>query len=125
MSFKIYQIHEHSGEWEDYRDFIRGSYLSKEKAEAEKEKLEEEETKKRKCNNCPLYFCETDCDLGCECNTEKCNEHKVNQVKKHCDRFEPYTYKYDDESEDELGCKNYHYKMYDCRYEIEEVEVIE
>ena len=32
----IYQLHEYSGEWEDYRDRIIGSYLRKERAEEEK-----------------------------------------------------------------------------------------
>lgn len=35
----IYQIHEYSGEYEDYRDYIVGSYLNREKATAKMEKL--------------------------------------------------------------------------------------
>ena len=40
---KIYQIHEYGGEWEDKYDLIVASYLSKEKAIAEKERLEKEQ----------------------------------------------------------------------------------
>ena len=40
---KIYQLHKHGGEWEDYRDVIIGSYLRKERAEEEKLKAEKEE----------------------------------------------------------------------------------
>lgn len=55
---KIYQLHEYSGEWEDYRDRIIGSYLRKERAEEEKAKAEAEEEllleHGKRCNNCPL-----------------------------------------------------------------------
>ena len=40
---KIYQLHEYSGVWEDFHDYIRGSYLRKERAEKEKVKAEAEE----------------------------------------------------------------------------------
>jgi len=45
---KIYQIHERGGEWEDYYDYIASSYLSEEKAIAEKERLEKEQAEKIK-----------------------------------------------------------------------------
>lgn len=55
---KIYQLHEHSGEWEDYRDRIIGSYLRKERAEEELAKFEAAEKEamgqSRKCSHCPL-----------------------------------------------------------------------
>ena len=37
---KIYQLHERGGEWEDYYDYIRGSFLRKERAIEEKIKAE-------------------------------------------------------------------------------------
>ena len=43
MSTTIYQIHEYSGEYEDYRDIIMGSYSKKSDAEAQMEILEQQE----------------------------------------------------------------------------------
>lgn len=55
---KIYQLHEHSGEYEDYSDCIIGSYLKPERAEEEKLKAEAKEKKLAeqgiKCRNCPF-----------------------------------------------------------------------
>ena len=55
---KIYQLHEYGGEYEDFRDYIIGSYLRKERAEEEKAKAEAEEQKIReqacRCSNCPF-----------------------------------------------------------------------
>ena len=55
---KIYQIHETSGQWEDYRDYIVGTYLYKDKAESEMKKLVEKEQIRQKqydhCRNCPI-----------------------------------------------------------------------
>lgn len=65
---KIYQIHEWGGEWEDRYDYIVSSYLSKEKAEAEKERLEKEQAGIMKCNECPIYFCPFECN-GEDCGT--------------------------------------------------------
>ena len=45
---KIYQIHDYGGEWEDRFDYIVGSYLSKEKADAEMEQLKSDEELARK-----------------------------------------------------------------------------
>lgn len=124
MSFKIYQIHEYGGEWEDSFDYIVGSYLSKEKAEVEKKRLEEEEDELLKCMECSVYFCTVDCELDGICGEEKCNEYRINKAKKHCDRYEPYTYE-DKDGNDEIGCKNYDYKGDASWFKIEEVEVIE
>lgn len=117
---KIYQIHEHSGEWEDYRDRIVGSYLLKDKAEAEMERFIEEENKNKRCKNCPLYFCSADCDLDCECGSDECNEYKIEETKKYCEDYEIYK-----DEDNEYECDNYISSFYDCRYNIEEVEVIE
>ena len=58
---KIYQLHEYSGEYEDFRDYIIGSYLRKERAEEEKAKAEalekEFQEQSKKCANCP-FVCE-------------------------------------------------------------------
>ena len=54
----IYQLHECGGEWEDYRDYIIGSYLRKERAEEEKAKAEAKEKElieqSNKCGRCPF-----------------------------------------------------------------------
>lgn len=54
----IYQIHEYSGEYEEYLDRIVGFYLNKEKAITQKHKLErieaERRTKGDHCRFCPL-----------------------------------------------------------------------
>ena len=54
----IYQLHEYSGEYEDFRDRIIGSYLKKERAETEKQKAELKEKEliehSQKCNKCPF-----------------------------------------------------------------------
>ena len=62
---KIYQLHEYKGEWEDFSDYIIGSYLRKERAEEEKAKAEAEENESReqskKCYYCP--FLDEDCSI--------------------------------------------------------------
>ena len=109
MGFKIYQIHEYGGQWEDRYDYIRASYLSKEKAEAEKERMEAEENHIRelseKCHSCPLniYTEENIC------------------IEEYCDEYKPYKYDDDDEEFCENDAWNYEYSY----FEIEEVEVIE
>ena len=55
---KIYQLHECGGEWENYHDYIIGSYLRKERAEEEKVKAEVKEKEliehSKRCINCPF-----------------------------------------------------------------------
>ena len=89
---KIYQLHEYSGEWEDYCDRIISSYLRKERAEEEKIKAETKEKKLvergKKCCHCPFleesfdkvdtllseyfYYCSDaalkDSDFGIDCD---------------------------------------------------------
>lgn len=114
---KIYQVHEYGGFWEDRFDYIVGSYLSEEKAFAEKERLEKEEEnyikQMEKCSECPLY------------NRNK----NINDVVKYCDNYEPFeegVHDPDEYDESDL-CVNYSEKHYweDSCYRIEEVEVIE
>lgn len=119
---KIYQIHEYGGEWEDRYDYIVGSYISHDKAIAEKERLEKEEEIKRKCKSCPLYFCDLDCDEDCD----ECYKHQVNKAKKYCDRYEPFDKnKHNtDDYDEEDRCVNYCLNE-DSYFKIEEVDVIE
>lgn len=114
---KIYQIHEYGGFWEDAYDCIIASYLSEEKAIVRKEELEIEQGKMPKCNECPLYFCPTDCNLDCE--TEECKKIGLNFVKENCPDYEQDEYRED-------KCANYCSNIFDDSfYRIEEVEVIE
>ena len=57
---KIYQMHEYSGEWEDFRDIIVGSYLRKERAEEKwlEYELKEKELRKAcaRCGDCPFMW---------------------------------------------------------------------
>jgi hypothetical protein len=54
----IYQLHEYTGQWEDYCDYVVGSYLKKERAEKEKIKAQINEKElieqSKKCVNCPF-----------------------------------------------------------------------
>lgn len=119
---KIYQIHEYGGQWEDAYDYIVSSYFSEDKAIAEKERLEMEEEERRKCESCPLYFCEDECDGDCE----ECNKHNVEKAKAYCDKYEPFDKaKHDPEEYDESdGCVNRYLHYENSYYKIEEVEVI-
>lgn len=114
---KSYQIHEYGGEWEDKYDDIVGSYLSEEKAIAEKERLEKEQEdfikQAEKCYECPLYN----------------KDRNINDVGKYCDDYEPFeegVHDPDEYDESDL-CVNYVYRylLNDSLYRIEEVEVIE
>ena len=114
--FKIYQIHEMSGEYEDYRDTIIGSYLRKEKAEEVIKTLQDEEEERRaralKCQNCPVH----DYD---------CNNYLV--ISEYCKDFDD-VYERGDDEEERLFCKNEYcsYPAYDnMYYEMQEVEVEE
>ena len=114
-TFTIYQIHEISGEYEDYRDVIIGSYLRKERAEEVLKNLRDEEDKRRaraqKCRECPVR--EHDRELR-------------SAINEYCEDFnEEYE---SDDGEEQLFCGNeyYSYSAYDdLYYEIEEVEVEE
>lgn len=113
--FTIYQIHEISGEYEDYRDAIIGSYLRKERAEEVLKNLRNEEDKRRvraqKCRECPVR--DHDCELR-------------SAINEYCDDFDE-EYELND-GEEQLFCKNeyYSYSAYDdIYYEMQEVEVEE
>lgn len=110
---KIYQLHEYSGEWDDYRDRIIGSYLRKERAEEEKIKAEikEKELQERadKCYYCPFLkaypFASID-DLSSR-NSDYCSERDL------------------EETDYGLNCKNDFVYWDDCTFDIKEVEVEE
>ena len=122
---KIYQIHKYGGHWEDRYDYIVGSYLSEAKAIKEKEQLEQEEKIKRKCNSCPLYFCEDDCIGDCE-DCEECNNYRIDKAKKYCDRYESFDKNKHNPEEyyENDQCVNFWLEDESC-FRIEDVEVIE
>ena len=108
----IYQLHECGGEWEDYHDYIIGSYLRKERAEEEKVKAEVKEREliehSKRCINCP--FLEEDFDNLSDLMLEYsdyCNEAKL------------------EEGYYSIDCENYcvHYDEND--FYIKEIEVEE
>ena len=110
---KIYQIHDRFGEWEDYRDRILASYLHKEKAEEELEKLRENERelvrRAMDCAGCPLFDWLT---------LEEFREYTKDGLLT-CPHFEKAV------DDGEVTCRNVYTHWDDHDYEIEEVEVIE
>ena len=111
--FKIYQIHERGGAYEDRLDHIVGSYLHKEKAERELKKfraaLNERYAYYQKCSNCSAQF-------GCPAG-------EFDRIRERCDRFSAE----DEDDESFIGfCKNA-VCSYDrnASYGIEEVSVDE
>jgi hypothetical protein len=110
----IYQIHEYSGEYEDYRDRIVGSYLKKEKAMARKEELEHIEAERRikydHCSSCPLEdedVVSDDFDVVAKECSMYCRDAKIIE-----DRYGYY-------------CENYCDYWDEATYDIKEIEVIE
>ena len=112
---KIYQIHEYSGEYEDFRDRIIGTYLHDKKAIKEKEKLEKEAAAKmemcRKCQGCPI----------CDSWDRDDKDNLAKECEEYCELFDLYQ----DEEECAFNCNNYTYLWDEPTYKIEEVEVIE
>ena len=111
--FKIYQIHETGGEYEDCFDNIVGSYLHKEKAKQELEKFKDALSERRmyyqKCSDCPAQF-------GCSAS-------EIDRIRERCDRFSAE----DADDESFIGfCKNAvcSYNR-NTRYGIEEIDVDE
>lgn len=113
---KIYQIHCYGGEWEDAFDYIKYSYLSKEKAEQKLKELEknEELSRKRvdKCQTCPWIW-----------DYRKDKSELRNQTQEYCKDFKPCAYDEDDYYEND--CENYKSSFDNYSYRIEEVEIIE
>ena len=108
----IYQLHETSGEYEDYIDRIVGSYIRLERAEEEKTRYEKNLLKKilnsRHCTGCPYAIM----------NLE--NEEMAKRMDAYCDHSKIY---YDEDGE--LLCTNFIGWLDECNYYIEIVEVEE
>ena len=110
----IYQIHEYSGEYEDYRDIIVGSYLHKEKAILKTDVVRRIEAYKQMkanhCSLCPILDSDVttdDFDVVAKRCSMYCRAAKITK-----DRFG-----YD--------CENYCFGWDEATYEIKEVEVEE
>lgn len=80
LKIKIYQIHEHEGEYNHYRDTVISTYLNLKKALQKKRELEEIEKKKReqskKCEKCPLNF----------------NKKNIKEAEAYCDKLELHSF---------------------------------
>ena len=111
---KIYQIHEYSGEYEDYMDRIVGSYLLQARAEEEKQKLESREAEfaaqSKKCHTCPIWNYASTTDIG-------------EIIAKHGDYCDEAKLLCDDVFG--IDCENYFTLLRVATYTIEEVEVVE
>lgn len=103
----IYQIH-CIGEESDY---IVGSFLFKDKAKEFKEELEKEQERKEKCNKCPIYFCEDECDFNCN----ECQKKSIEKVKEYCNNYESNI-------NDEY-CKNFKVLVNEKSFLLKKVEV--
>lgn len=105
---KIYQIHEMGGEWEDSYDYIVGTYLHREVAISNMERLLEENKRMIKCNNCPIH--NSDYELT------DLNQDDIDEINDYCDEY----------FSDSAGwCHNYNYCDELSSFKIEEVEVDE
>ena len=110
---KIYQLHEYSGSYDDFRDMIIGSYLKKERAEEEKTKMETKEKEliknSKRCTRCP--FLEEDFDNL---------DNLLLEYPDYCDNA-----KFENEEDYGIDCKNYYTHWDKSTFEIKEVEVEE
>ena len=110
---KIYQLHEYSGEWEDFTDNICGSYLRKERAEEAKADAETRERelleRGQQCINCPFL-----------------NNHSFLNIKNLIAKYPDYcTDAKLEESDYGIDCENYYAHWDKSTFEIKEVEVEE
>ena len=109
----IYQLHEYSGEWEDFRDRIIGSYLRKERAEEEKNKAETKEKE--------LIECSKRC---AKCSFLRNNFDSINDfLSKHPNYCKEA--KLEEDEDYGIYCANYYHHLYEASFEIKEVEVEE
>ena len=110
---KIYQLHEYSGQYEDFRDHIIGSYLRKNRADDEKLKAEliERDLKElsRKCDNCPFLNNEPEIKL----------EDLIGVHSDYCDMKDL------DEGEYGISCENRYYHWDEASFEVVEIDVEE
>ena len=111
---KIYQIHERFGDYENYRDYIVGSYLNKEKATTKMNELQRIEADRRvKAEHC------RDCPIDDEDTIDDTLDTVVKRCSLYCKdaKITEEFYGYD--------CENYCCSWDDIDYEIKEVEVEE
>ena len=110
---KIYQLHEYTGEYEDFCDRIIGSYLRKERADDEKLKAELADRDLRKlsdkCFYCPFLNCDPDEKL----------EDLISMHFDYCDMKDL------DEDEYGISCENRYCYWDDASFEVVEVDVEE
>ena len=87
MSTTIYQVHEMSGEYEDYEDIIKGLYFKKSDAEklieTLKQQIKAEEIKLEKCQNCPSH------------KFDSYNKNNIKEIEQYCNEFELIKDEYD------------------------------
>jgi hypothetical protein len=110
----IYQLHEYTGQWEDYCDFVVGSYLKRERAEQEKIKAQINEKElidqSKKCVNCPFL------------NEDwKKKDILLNRHKGYCSMAKLMK----DNISKAIDCENFYFHADEATYEIIEVEVEE
>lgn len=107
----IYQLHKYSGEYDDFRDYIIGSYLRKERAEEEKIEAEAKEREliehSERCENCPFLESSLAIDKLLSMYQDYCSETEL--------------------EEDECGirCDNYIRFWDESTFEIKEIEIEE
>lgn len=108
----IYQLHETSGEYEDYMDRIVGSYIRLERAKEEKMRYEKESAERilnfRHCMGCPYI------------NEDLENEEMIKHMNTYCDHSKICC----DENGEPL-CANYTGWLDECNYYLITVEVME
>lgn len=109
--FEIYQVHETCGQYEDYHDYVIGSFLHEKVAEKFLKKCNERKNKEKeqikKCENCPIH------DFNIK------NDQNINVLKQYCKYFELDNSGY-------LTCKNECFlDLYEPNYRIEVVFVSE
>lgn len=111
---KIYQIHETGGQYEDYFDYIVGTYLHKDKAEIAMQILIDKEELRRqeyeKCQFCPIG------DLDLNADTV---EVMRGACQKYCNHSQIYEALYGFECENEASYRD------EVDYYLKEIEVIE
>lgn len=120
---KIYQIHEYSGEYEHFHDYIVATYLDKSKAEIKMQELVDKNIEDCRCNECPIIYCPSNCNIE-NCDDKACDKFRTEEATKRCNRL-ILTYRDNMMGDDRiLHCENY-YHQEEMSYEIKEVEVIE
>ena len=112
---KIYQVISCGGQWEDYYEYVEGTFLKREKAQELVDELELEkkrlEKQYEKCQECPLS-CWNCCEEPVKINNVDCE-------------FSVIDYDEDEKSYFCMSDKQNYTEKIDESYKIEEFEVIE